>query len=136
MHEFGAFGATETAVVPQAYLVPDDLESVLDRLQVHGIRHRRLAADTTIAVEQFRIDSLQVAEREYQGHHAQTLYGAYETATQTVPAGTVVVPLNQPLARLAFYLLEPRSDDGLVSWQVLDLSEQEWATYPIWRIAP
>jgi hypothetical protein len=28
--------------------------------------------------------------------------------------------MNQPLARLAFYLLEPRSDDGLVEWNVLD----------------
>ena len=28
--------------------------------------------------------------------------------------------MNQPLARLAFYLLEPRSDDGLVDWNFLD----------------
>ncbi len=28
--------------------------------------------------------------------------------------------MTQPLARLAFYLLEPRSYDGLVTWNVLD----------------
>jgi hypothetical protein len=28
--------------------------------------------------------------------------------------------MRQPLARLAFYLLEPRSNDGLVTWNVLD----------------
>lgn len=136
MPEFGTFRPTETAVVPRAYLVPADLASVLDRLQAHGIRYHRLAADTTMTVERFRIDSLNVAEREYQGYHAQTLYGAYEASTQTVPDGTILVPLDQPLARLAFYLLEPRSDDGLVSWQVLDLSEEDTAVYPIWRIAP
>jgi hypothetical protein len=136
MPEFGTFRPTETAVVPRAYLVPADLTVVLDRLQAHGIRHRRLAADTTLTVERFRIDSLNVAEREYQGHHAQTLHGVYETLTQTVPAGTFLVPLDQPLARLVFYLLEPRSDDGLVSWQVLDLSEDAATSYPIWRIQP
>ena len=28
--------------------------------------------------------------------------------------------MTQRLARLAFYLLEPRSNDGLVTWNVLD----------------
>jgi len=28
--------------------------------------------------------------------------------------------MNQPLARLAFYLLEPRSDDGLFEWNFFD----------------
>jgi hypothetical protein len=28
--------------------------------------------------------------------------------------------MTQKLARLAFYLLEPRSNDGLVTWNVLD----------------
>ena len=30
------------------------------------------------------------------------------------------VDIKQPLARLAFYLIEPRSDDGLVDWNILD----------------
>ncbi len=41
--------------------------------------------------------------------------------------------LSGPLGRLAFYLLEPRSDDGLTNWALLDefLTGDE---YPIWRI--
>ena len=41
---------------------------------------------------------------------------------------------SQPLARLAFYLIEPRSDDGLVDWNLLDdaLGESVPA-YPIVR---
>jgi hypothetical protein len=42
--------------------------------------------------------------------------------------------MNQPLARLAFYLLEPRSDDGLVNWNALDAAlGQEVKVYPILR---
>jgi hypothetical protein len=41
--------------------------------------------------------------------------------------------MNQPLARLAFYLLEPRSDDGLFEWNFFDDSlEAEIA--PVRRI--
>ncbi len=34
-------------------------------------------------------------------------------------AGTLVVPADQPLARLAFVLLEPTSDDGFGTWGLL-----------------
>ena len=52
----------------------------------------------------------------------------------TLPAGTAVVRLDQPLGRLAFYLLEPRSDDGLAAWNFFDRALQEnEETYPIVR---
>ena len=42
--------------------------------------------------------------------------------------------MNQPLARLAFYLLAPTSDDGVVNWNVIDdLLGEGVKTYPIWR---
>ncbi len=43
--------------------------------------------------------------------------------------------MNQPLARLAFYLLAPTSDDGLVTWNYLDdvLGDTAVKTYPILR---
>jgi hypothetical protein len=42
--------------------------------------------------------------------------------------------MNQPLSRLAFYLLEPMSDDGLVAWNYLDDQLKDGVTrYPILR---
>ena len=41
--------------------------------------------------------------------------------------------MTQPLARLAFYLLEPASDDGLVNWNFLDDQLKDAKTYPILR---
>ena len=42
--------------------------------------------------------------------------------------------MKQPLARLAFYLIEPRSDDGLVDWNLLDEALGETVpAYPIVR---
>ncbi len=132
MHEFGRFMPTETETAPRAYLVPPDLAPVIDRLDVHGVRYRTLAADSSLQVERFRIDSTQVAEREYQGHFAHTLFGAYERERLAVPAGTLVVPVDQPLGRLTFSLLEPRSDDGLLAWGLIEVSGAE--TYPILRL--
>jgi hypothetical protein len=50
----------------------------------------------------------------------------------TLAPGTVVVAMDQPLARLIFTLLEPRSDDGFVNWNVLD-PEIAKGSFPILR---
>jgi hypothetical protein len=41
--------------------------------------------------------------------------------------------MDQPLARLAFLLLEPRSDDGFANWNVLDPALEAAEEYPILR---
>ena len=52
-----------------------------------------------------------------------------------VPAGSLAVAMDQPLARLAFYLMEPRSDDGLVDWNLLDAAlGADVKSYPIVRV--
>ena len=42
------------------------------------------------------------------------------TEPRRISAGTIVVPTAQSLGTLAVYLLEPRSDDGLFTWNFFD----------------
>lgn len=85
-----------------------------------------------LAVERFRIDSTSVAPNAFQGRVERRLVGAWEPVIETLPANTLVISMDQPLARLAFSLLEPRSDDGLTAWAFLD-DEIERGDYPIMR---
>lgn len=134
MPEFGAFRATESERVPAAYVVPAGLAEVVERFAAHGVRFEALPADRELEVEVFRITASRQAESEFQGHHQRTLEGAWETARRSVPAGTLVVPMDQPLARLAFLLLEPRSDDGFANWNVLDPELEGATSYPVLRM--
>ena len=43
------------------------------------------------------------------------------------------VRTEQPLGRLVFELLEPRSSDGLLNWNVLDSLLEDATEYPILR---
>jgi hypothetical protein len=83
-------------------------------------------------VEVFRVDSTSVSPRAFQGHQEVEVFGAWESVTRTLPAGTTVVEVSQPLGRLAFYLLEPRADDGLANWGLLDDFIED-GEYPILR---
>ena len=69
--------------------------------------------------------------RLFQGHRETLVSGRFENATVAAPAGTVVVTTGQPLGRLAVYLLEPESDDGLTTWNVLDAALANGTAHPV-----
>jgi hypothetical protein len=154
MGEWGTFTPTVTEVVPSAYYIPpaprpsptpqgggfggrnvDPLQDIIARLEAHGVRTVRLDATRTVQAERFRIEGQQVAEREFQGHRERTLNGAWQEAARLeVPAGTVMIAMDQPLARLAFHLLEPRSDDGFAAWGLMDRLLEGAREYPVLRV--
>jgi hypothetical protein len=131
--DYTTFEGSEFERVPRAYLVPASLGAVLDRLTAHGIRTTRLDAPLVAVTERFRIDSTWTAERAFQNHRERTVRGAWEPVADTIPAGTAVVSVAQPLGRLAFLLLEPRSDDGLVDWNFFDQALVGAGWYPVRR---
>jgi hypothetical protein len=120
MPEFGTFAAGDTETVPASYIVPATLERVIDLLAAHGVRTKTLSRDMALDVERFAVSGTSVAERAFQGHRERSVQGAWRAERATLPAGAIVVPMNQPLARLIFALLEPRSDDGIVNWNFLE----------------
>jgi hypothetical protein len=133
MPEYGTFAATDTERVPSAYYLPATLTKAIDLLKAHGIRMTALKAAATEAIEEFQIAE-STSARVFQGHAERTLKGSWIAAGERqLPAGTIRIDLNQPLGRLAFYLIEPRSDDGLVDWNVLDEAIGDSKVFPIVR---
>ena len=119
MKEYGTFTATETGQVPSRYLIPEDAADALDRLRAHGIRTSTLESALDLSGEVFRMDSVTVAEREFQGRRERVVHGEWVAVDTVLAPGTRVLETDQPLGRLAFYLLEPRSDDGFANWGLL-----------------
>jgi hypothetical protein len=133
MHEMGTFKGTESERVPAFYYVPQNLRQVIDRIQAHGIASTTLAAAETVQAEEFVIEGIEPAARPFQNRTERTLKGAWKPVEHQLPAGTLRIDMSQPLARLAFYLIEPRSDDGLADWNLVDGLEADAKTYPIVR---
>ena len=125
--------ATETA--PSSYYIPADAAKAIELLKAHGVQMKPVTQPVTAGgLQQFVIDT-NTATQSFEGHSAmRTLEGKWQPATGvTVPRGALEVSMTQPLARLAFYLIEPASDDGLVTWNVLDDQLKDAKTYPILR---
>jgi hypothetical protein len=140
MKDYGIFGPTAMRALPRGWLIPKPmadngrLAAALDRLRWHGVTMRTLAADAQVPVERFLISEVVRAERPFQGHREARLRGSFQRAQLSAVAGTIFVPATQRLARLAFYLLEPESDDGLVTWNIIEEGLAPGNPYPIYRV--
>ncbi len=124
---------------PAAYVLAVPDAEIIDKLRQHGLAMERLTEPATLEVEVFTLGSFQSAERAYQGHHLNHVTGEYKVETREFQAGTVIIPTAQPLGRLAAYLLEPESDDGLLAWNFFDrYVVPQWSrdlqTYPIFKL--
>jgi hypothetical protein len=140
MKDYGVFEATRTVPMPRGWLIPKAhvdagrYAAAIDRLRWHGVQVQRIAADTELAVERFVITKYTRAERPFQNRNEARLAGKHETAKLSAQEGALYIPANQPLARLAFYLLEAESDDGLVTWNLIESDFAAGATYPVYRV--
>ena len=136
MKDYGVFAATRSLVLPKGWLIPANprLAAALERLRWHGLRIEEITMPAQVSVERFTIADYTRAERVFQGRREARLKGTFEKAQLSVTPGAWFVPADQPLARLAFYLLEPESDDGLVTWNIIEEGLAAGASYPIYRV--
>jgi hypothetical protein len=136
MLDFGAFAMTRTVPVPAAYVFRDEpgLRPVRDLLLLHGVAVEALTAPTELDVESFAIESVRGNERAFQGHREVKLAGQVRAERVRFPAGTYLVRSAQPLAALSAYLLDPESDDGVVTWNLVDAYLAPGKVAPIFRL--
>ena len=93
---------------------------------------------TTFAVEGYRFSNTSYRSVSFESHVAASFKLEPLTLSREYPPGSVIVPMNQPLARLAAYLLEPAADGSLASWGFFNsvMEQKEYAeSYVMERIA-
>ncbi|MEY4634339.1 MAG: hypothetical protein RJA55_137 [Acidobacteriota bacterium] len=136
MKDYGVFAATRSAAMPKGWLIPSGprVAAAIERLRWHGIRVQPVTTTGQVSVARFTIAGYTRAERVSQGRREARLKGTFENAQLTVEPGALFVPADQPLARLAFYLLEPESDDGFVTWNVIEEGLAAGEAYPVYRV--
>jgi hypothetical protein len=124
---FVSFEPVPDSVVdlPAGYLVhPAFAAEVKALLEAQGLRTAPGTARPRLPVRHFQETGRTLASRPFQGIFTLDLQGRWSDApTKASPAwtpaqldGALWVGLDQPLGRLAFYLLDPRSPDGLIHW--------------------
>jgi murein tripeptide amidase MpaA len=106
---------------PVGYLVPQEWTAAVDRLDIHGVRYRRLVAPWRDSVEVQRIVAWNAPPRSSEGHRPITVTGVVlERRMRDYRPGDVWVPLDQRSAAIAVNLFEAQAPDGLTYWNAFD----------------
>lgn len=133
------FKATVESRVPQGYIIPAEFTDVIENLKMHGVQVSKLSKKQNYNVETFYIDSLVYDKYTFQKHKAANAFGSFKFEKKAFNKGDYLIDLNQPLANLIFYMLEPQSDDGLLHWNFFDKAinnqptKESRKTYPVFK---
>lgn len=133
MEDFGMFAITRVVKAPRAYLFKPD-GKIIEKLLQHGITVEELTAELATEVDSFTIATFEKSKRPFQGHLEAKITGKYSSGKMTFPVGTILVRTAQPLGRLVFYLLEPESEDGLVTWNYFDSYLETGKNFPVYKL--
>ncbi len=135
MPAYFRFEPVMTRTIPRAWLIPASDTAAIALLRLHGVRIERPATPLTLTrVSQFVIDSMVSAPKEFQGHHEVRLSGSWRDTTVPIPGDMLTVRGDQLQAVAALYLLDPESDDGLVTWNVFDSELAPGKAFPVLRV--
>ncbi len=102
--------------LPEAYIIPAEWQSVIERLSWHGISFRRLKKAAELEISSYRFEDVSWQKQPYEGRQIAQFKTKKITEERVFPAGSVVIDMNQRTAKVIANILEPDARDSFVYW--------------------
>ncbi len=115
---------TRTTERPVGYLMPPSMAAVLPILLDHDIAVYRFRDTATIDAEVYYATSVQTSSY-FQGSYLKEVEVVKELETIEAVEGWFYIPTGQSMGNLITYLMEPETDDNLITWGWADHIIQE-----------
>jgi len=106
---------TRTTSRPVGYLMPPAMAGVVPLLMDHDIAVYRFTESTSVDAEVYYATEVRT-ESYFQGHYLKAAEVEKEPDTIDVQAGWFWIPTAQSMGNLITYLMEPETDDNLITW--------------------
>jgi hypothetical protein len=113
---YDTFRVTRAVAPPLSYIVPVQWSDVIEVLKAHGLETHTLAEATEVEVETYRFVNVLWPAGPFEGRHMPNFDVQRITEKRVFHAGSVLVPVAQPLAKVAMNLLEPEAPDSFARW--------------------
>lgn len=128
--------ATDSVVIPKAYVIPQGWHDVISRLRENNIDLIRLLKDSTMAVSVYHIKDFETRKSPYEGHYSH--YNTQLSTTQEnvkLYEGDYLVETTQMGMRYLLETLEPTAVDSFFNWNFFDtiLQQKEGFSPYVWE---
>lgn len=116
---FLEYEITRTTPRPLGYVLPPSMAKVVPLLLDQGITVHRFTEPTTLELEVY--DATKVEHEAYfQGHYLTKATVTKSTEEVEIQAGSYYVSSAQSKSNLISYIMEPETDDNLITWGYAD----------------
>ncbi len=112
---FLAYEPVRTTARPLGYVLPPSMARTLPVLLDHGIVVHRFTEPVELELEVYQATEVR-HDYYFQGHYLKAVDVEKSTETVAVPAGSYYVSTAQSRGNLIAYLMEPETDDNLITW--------------------
>lgn len=106
---------TRTTTRPVGYVMPPSMASVVPILLDHDIAVYRFRDSTQLDAEIYNATRVK-RDAYFQGHYLKSVEVEKEAGKLDVSEGWFWIPTAQSRANLISYLMEPETDDNLITW--------------------
>jgi dipeptidyl-peptidase 4 len=106
---------TRTTTRPVGYVMPPAMAAVVPLLLDHDIAVYRFREATTLDAEVYYATHVN-RDEYFQGHYLKSVTADKRTERLEVAAGWYWIPTAQSQANLIAYIMEPETDDNLITW--------------------
>lgn len=116
---FLKFEPTRTTPRPLGYVLPPHMAKVVPLLLDHGIVVHRFTEPAELELEVYEATEVR-RDQYFQAHYLKSVSVTKSTETVEVPAGSFYVSTAQSQGNLISYIMEPETDDNLITWGYAD----------------
>ena len=130
------FKPTREVAIPKAYVIPQGMHTIIERLKLNTIEMTQLENDTVITVESYKIKDYKTRQSPYEGHYLH--YNTNVSSTQealSFSSGDYLVKTDQNGMRYLLETLEPEAPDSFFNWNFFDtiLQQKEGFSPYVWE---
>lgn len=133
-----SYEPTDSVQLPEAYLLMPQWGKVVELLDLHDIHYSRLTDSRSVEVETYRFTKASFSPQQSEGHIPVKTEYSTQIETLVYPAGSILIDMDQPSARIAAWLLEPSAPGSLTYWgffnQVVQSSGEFWINVPYMEV--
>ncbi len=126
--------STLSRVRPVGYLIEPHRGDLAEQLLRHGLQVERISDPIRMTVETFRVDSVQVASSTEEGYYERAVWTTPVEREVELRRGAYLVRASQPMAALAFSLLEPEDIDSFASTGEFAAEKRVGGYLPVHRL--
>ena len=123
--------ATKKVSRPKAYYIDARATTAIELIKQFGIKCEELKSSQTMSLETYHVTAAVPQRAEVLNMHPVNVSVTTAIEQVTLPAGSLCVPMDQPLSTLAAILLEPECSNGFVNFHVVE--PQPGEMLPLYR---